>query len=378
MKINKNQENQNIVKKLYLEILFREADDEGLRHFSKKLEKKKISEEGIREILLESEERKVVEHKKIVEIIRNMYLEILEREPDEAALHNYSSKLKEKILTPIKMKEELRTSDEFMKIVAHKNKNKNEIKNIKNENIFFIIGIGRSGTTFLQELLFSCYKNKHSSSTNSKSEEDIGFFCNLKESKYDEENFSCWYPIRKNKDFLFLNQFITDNWTDEFFIEKTPDSVFSLKEMRECFEKSNFIFLERNPYSIVLSQLNLFQDNDLSERKWHIKNLISKKEDLDLEFEEYWAKFTLRGIQEMVNERDNFHNKIIFRYEDILNNFENEFLKFHKWGVKEGNYTKKILKRPSSSSTKNVYKIKDITNEKALEYINEACKILKY
>ena len=207
MKINKNQENQNIIKKLYLEILFREADDEGLRHFSKKLEKKKISEEGIREILLESEERKVVEHKKIVEIIRNMYLEILEREPDEAALHNYSSKLKEKILTPIKMKEELRTSDEFMKIVAHKNKNKNEIKNIKNENIFFIIGIGRSGTTFLQELLFSCYKNKHSSSTNSKSEEDIGFFCNLKESKYDEENFSCWYPIRKNKDFLFLNQF---------------------------------------------------------------------------------------------------------------------------------------------------------------------------
>jgi hypothetical protein len=52
---------EKTVDDLYREILLRPADREGLMHFSSLLEDGKITEDGLRELLLNSEEKKEME-----------------------------------------------------------------------------------------------------------------------------------------------------------------------------------------------------------------------------------------------------------------------------------------------------------------------------
>jgi len=124
--------------------------------------------------------------------------------------------------------------------------------------LFFIMGLGRSGTTLLQEIM-----NTFSS------------FCNLRESVIGvfPNGLSCWSHVRKKGDFSYLEKFIKDNWTDEFFVEKAPGSILCLPQLLEKYSLANYIFLERHPLKIILSALNMFDSEELFDLK---KNKMQK------------------------------------------------------------------------------------------------------
>ena len=111
-------ENEEKICNIYSEILYREPDEEGLKHFLKKLNSKKITEKDIRDILLNSEEKQALESKNIQKEISEIYNEVLYRNPDKSALCYYCVQLGLKKLSRLDIKEEIRTSDEFMKDVG--------------------------------------------------------------------------------------------------------------------------------------------------------------------------------------------------------------------------------------------------------------------
>lgn len=84
---------------------------------------------------------------------------------------------------------------------------------INQRKLFFIIGIGRSCTTLLQEIMNT-----------------FNGFCNLKESVIGEfpQGISLWSYVRKSNDFSPLESFIQNNWTKEFFEIKKIDYLEGL------------------------------------------------------------------------------------------------------------------------------------------------------
>ena len=105
------------------------------------------------------------------------------------------------------------------------------MSNFDQSKLFFIIAPDRSGTTFLQNIM-STFSN----------------FCNTKESRIAGAGSpSCWDSVRKLNDFSYLEKFIEENWTKEFFIEKSPPSINCLPQIYEKYPSANYIFLKRNP-----------------------------------------------------------------------------------------------------------------------------------
>jgi len=236
----------------------------------------------------------------------------------------------------------------------------------KQRKLFFIIGVGRSGTSLLQELMCT-----------------FSGFCNKKESKISgPRSMTCWTPVRKSNDFSYLENFILKNWTDEFFVEKTPDSILCIPQMVQKFPKANFILLWRNPYDIVLSQLNLFPDHseDFLERKYHVENLIMNEDDLSLNQEQYWSKFTLFQITQMVKNSRLLHNNMLLKYEQLTNSWYSCLkLLEKKFGIKKNKeLAQKIIQLPSYSSIENKYQFDTITDKQAITMIEKASKLLGY
>ena len=236
----------------------------------------------------------------------------------------------------------------------------------KQKKLFFIVGVGRSGTSLLQELMCT-----------------FSGFCNKKESKVGgPRSMTCWTPVRKSNDFSYLEKFIEKNWTSEFFVEKTPDSILCIPEIIRKYPEANYIFLLRNPSNIVLSQLNLFPvlSEDFLERMYHIKNLITPVDDLTLPPEQYWAKFTHSQISKMVKNSKLSSNKIILKYEHLTNSLDYclELLE-KKFGIqKNKKLAYQVIQTPSYSSKNNKHKIRVITDKRALRFIQEAQKLLNY
>jgi len=236
----------------------------------------------------------------------------------------------------------------------------------KQKKLFFIIGVGRSGTSLLQEIMNT-----------------FSGFCNNKESKISTEySLSCWTVVRKSNDFSDLQNFIEKNWTSEYFVEKTPDSVMCIPEAKEMFPQANYIFLERNPKDIVLSQLNLFslQSDDFLERQYHIQNLITRKEDFFLNTEQYWSKLTLTQIKQMVTNEKSTPNSISIKYENLLDSLKlNLELLEKKFGIKKNiEKAQNLLNRPSYSSQHTTHKIISLYDEKAISMVKEASELLGY
>ena len=237
---------------------------------------------------------------------------------------------------------------------------------INQNDIFFIIGVGRSGTTIFQEIMNAF----------------VGF-CNVDESHIsDPLSDSCWTAVRRSKDFSNLEEFMKKKWTNTYFVEKTPDSILCLPEMYKQFPESNYIFLERNPLKIVLSQLNLFptHESDIIARNFHIRNLIMNTEDLELDHEQYWAKLTLNQIRQQSQYKNLFRKSITIRYEEFISSPKSELTRIENY-FKIKSYSDEVIRilcRPSSSSRNNKYDIKDIRNEKAMCMIREAAAIWRY
>lgn len=234
------------------------------------------------------------------------------------------------------------------------------------EKLFFIIGVGRSGTSILQEILNT-----------------FSGFCNKKESKIGgPHSMTCWTSIRKSNDFSFLQKFISENWTDEYFVEKTPDSILCLPQLLEKFSNANYIFLERCPYDIILSQLNMYNQpsDDFLERQYHLVNHISKKDNFFLTPEQYWSKLTCSQIELMKKYQEKFSKRIILRYEVFINSWQEQLeLIAQKFSLKKNiDKAEFFLKKPSYSSKNNKYEIKTITDPIALKMIHNASELLGY
>jgi ribosome-associated toxin RatA of RatAB toxin-antitoxin module len=127
-------ENEFAIDSLYREILLRHADFEGLKYYTKMMEEEKISIDGIRESLINSEEYKQSiilreftgidtikpETKKI---INELYLEIVKRNADDEGLIYYSAMFETNELSLDDIKNKLLTSQERSQI-DELNKNK--------------------------------------------------------------------------------------------------------------------------------------------------------------------------------------------------------------------------------------------------------------
>lgn len=233
------------------------------------------------------------------------------------------------------------------------------------QKLFFIIGIGRRGTSIFQEIMNTF----------------LGF-CNAKESRIlGDDKFSLWTPVRQSKDFSQLENFIEKNWTSKYFVEKTPDSILCLNELEKKYPKANYIFLERNPFDIVLSQLNMFQgDFDTLERYYHINNMIMYEDDLLLNREQYYSKMTLKQIYCQVENKNKFNNSITIQYETLKASFHSCLTLLEKtFGIKSNREAaKQKFSSTSYSSKENKYAIKKIKDTEAISNINIAKRLWNY
>jgi len=238
---------------------------------------------------------------------------------------------------------------------------------INQRKLFFIIGIGRSGTTLLQEVMNT-----------------FEGFCNLKESIDGEfpQGISLWSYVRKSNDFSHLESFIQNNWTKEFFVEKTPYSILCLTKLAKKFPDANYLFLERNPKDIALSQLNLFYNNEMqTQRKQQdFKNFMISIDDLNLNHEIYTAKLVLRMIQCQVENKQKFFHAITIKYHDLVNSLKSQLeLIANKFNLNQ-NYQKALstISRLSMLSKHNRYEIKKLSDPYAIELINKGCQLWGY
>lgn len=111
---------KNHIRQYYIELLFREPDQEALNHYLYLLEKNKINESQIIESIKKSseylEKNHPLDHKKnIKNRIRGYYTEYLLREPDEDGVNYYFNRLQERSLDETTLIEIMKNSPEYLK-----------------------------------------------------------------------------------------------------------------------------------------------------------------------------------------------------------------------------------------------------------------------
>jgi hypothetical protein len=232
--------------------------------------------------------------------------------------------------------------------------------------LFFIIAPGRSGTTLLRELMTT-----------------FPGFCNRQESRIPgTDGQSCWTPVRQDGNFSFLERFINERWVGEYFVEKTPDSILCLPAIADHFPDANFVFLERHPLRIVLSQLNMFPPGgaDRKKRAFDVANGIMKQSDLTLPCEQFAAKRVLTMIEAQVREKPRFTRRLTIRYEDLVRSLDAQLARMRERFEIEVDVAaaQRCLSRLSASSRRNRYDYQCLTDPTAQATVAEACRLWNY
>lgn len=231
--------------------------------------------------------------------------------------------------------------------------------------LFVIIGIGRSGTTILQEIMNT-----------------FEGFCNLEESRVGPNMMSCYAFVRKSNDFSHLEKFIENNWTGKYFVEKTPNSILCLPQLHARYPNANYLFLERHPLKILLSQMNMHPSGEADQwmRKYDIEAGNVEKEDLELNFEQYKAKRILVRVKAQIQFKHLFANQLTIRYENFVKDNHVHLEQISKKFNITPNFekAKEILARPSQSSKNNRYEISSVSDSIAIQMINDSCSLWNY
>jgi len=230
------------------------------------------------------------------------------------------------------------------------------------ERLFFIMGIGRSGTTLLQELMNT-----------------FDGFCNDTESIDLKNMVSFWMPVQTSNDFSLLENFIEKNWTRKYFVEKMPTSILCLPQLLNRFPKSNYLFLERDPMDIVLSQITLPAIDEDRREEFHVKNFIMEKEDLDLNKEQYWAKLTLKLTNVQTLYKHKFKKAVTIRYENLIQSLDShlELIKNTFKVNPDFERARQVLSRPTKSP-KSTHEVNELTDELAIEMVKQARRLWDY
>jgi len=230
--------------------------------------------------------------------------------------------------------------------------------------LFFIIAPDRSGTTILQNIMNT-----------------FSGFCNKIESRIaGPESQSCWEYVIKHNDFSYLEKFILDNWTKDFFIEKSPPSINCMPEIFKKFPDANYIFLKRNPLKIVLSQLNLHYGlSEIGNRKNDLPYLVLKQNSITALRERIMAKRLLKMINNQSRYKKKFTKRIEIKYEELIESLDEQlYLMKERFGIEPN--IKKVheqIKKPSSSTT-NRYGIKYLSDKVSKDIISLASKLWGY
>jgi len=98
-----------IVRRVYREILGRDPDEAGLRHYRSRLMTDGWGEDELRRALRESRE---FDNRDYEGIVRRIYREVLHREPDPEGLRSYSNNLRERRWSEDDLRREIRRSEE--------------------------------------------------------------------------------------------------------------------------------------------------------------------------------------------------------------------------------------------------------------------------
>jgi len=230
--------------------------------------------------------------------------------------------------------------------------------------LFFIIAPDRSGTTLLQEIM-NTFSN----------------FCNLKESRIaGPQSPSCWDYVINHNDFSYLEKFIEKNWTTELFIEKSPPSIMCLPQISRKYPKANFIFLKRNPFKIVLSQLNLHNGiSEMGTRRGDLGDILMKEDSITAIREQIIARRLLRMIKKQIKYKPNFSKSLELKYEDLINSLDEQInLLKDYFGIKPNpKKAHEQLRKPSSSTTFR-YGVKELTDKVSIDIIKLTCKLWGY
>ncbi len=216
---------------------------------------------------------------------------------------------------------------------------------IDQSKLFIIIAPGRSGSQILLHVMNTF----------------DGCSGNTIESRdYEAEGLSLYRFVIKQNDFSYLEKFILEHWADEYFVEKTSNSIFCLPQIHKRFPNANYIFLERHPLEILLSNLNYVPSGEEGfkfRKNLLLQGHVEKEEDLSLNPEIFYSKLILREIKLQKTYKSLFKNQITIRYEDFVENFEQNLRRIEKKiGLKPNiELAKKVFSKPSTSSINNKY-----------------------
>ncbi|MCB0647084.1 MAG: sulfotransferase [Saprospiraceae bacterium] len=187
----------------------------------------------------------------------------------------------------------------------------NEIHQASSEsNNFFIIGLPRSGTTMLEQML-----DAHSliavcpEIASGMAFSRFGAKDNIKDHQHELlilNNFDQWsrgfndpinkclsmlaiapneFPIPTKRYYERLTELYLKQKNATLFGEKTPENLFYLRTLKQTLPNSKYIFIQRNPLDVVLSMCE------------NVSMIF--KQDLDLKMIKRFAPIVKKGLKEL-------------------------------------------------------------------------------
>jgi hypothetical protein len=106
-----------IIRRAYMDVLHREPDAEGLATYRREIIENGWEYHDLRQVLARSEERRdtrrAVRDTDASEMVRRAYLSVLNREPDEVGLRDYTAKILREGWTEAQVVRSLRDSEEY-------------------------------------------------------------------------------------------------------------------------------------------------------------------------------------------------------------------------------------------------------------------------
>ena len=140
-----------IIRRCYLEMLGIEPDVAGLRHYTNLFVNEKMDETKLLNTLRNSEE--YVDKEKYLEIIRRCYLEMLGREPDVAGLRHYTNLFVNEKMDETKLLNTLSNSKEYLVRISHLELFNSEVNEGGYQFYFDLIGKNKVNKDELIEMM---------------------------------------------------------------------------------------------------------------------------------------------------------------------------------------------------------------------------------